>query len=91
METDNKFTKHSTYYFIEFLILALGFILIINLSFDVTLQFIILIFTLFSYIILGFIHHHTNHTFSSKIVIEYILISSLILAGFMFLNIGRIP
>ncbi len=57
---------------------------------DVALQFMMLIFVLMSYIVLGFIHHQLNHDLKGKIVIEYILISSIILVAFLFFNIGRL-
>ncbi len=81
---------HNSYYFIELLVLLFGFFLIVFFSYSIILQFMILTILLMSYISLGFVHHFVNHTFSSKIVIEYTLVSALILAGFLFLNINRL-
>lgn len=82
--------EHDVYYFVELLILVVGFFLISIFSSDLSLQFILLMFILLSYITLGFMHHKINHEFNEKIVLEYVSISALILAGFLFLNIGRI-
>ena len=87
---ENSFFEHHTYYFIELFMLLFGFFMMFAFSYNTTLQFMILMLTLFSYITIGFIHHRVKHTFSSKIVLEYILISSLILAGFIFLNSGKV-
>jgi len=87
---ERNISEHNIYYFVELLVLLFGFFLIILFSFNITLQFMVLTLLLMSYISLGFIHHHLNHTFSSKIVIEYTLVSTLILAGFLFLNISRL-
>ncbi len=57
---------------------------------NVSLQFMILVFVLMSYIVIGFMHHQEDRDLRNKIVIEYILISSLILAAFLFFNAGRI-
>lgn len=57
---------------------------------NVALQFMILVFILFSYIVIGFIHHQLHHDLKSKIIVEYILISSVILSAFLFFNAGRI-
>lgn len=87
---NTKFIEHHTYYFAELLMLLAGFFMMFIYSYDVSLQIILLMLTLFSYISLGFVHHKIKHTFSQKIVLEYILISALILAGFIFLNFGKI-
>lgn len=90
MITYKKNLSHHTYYFSQFSMLVLGFFLILLFSYDISIQFMILIFILLSYITLGFVHHRIDHTFSAKIVIEYVLISSLVLAGFVFFNLGRL-
>lgn len=85
-----KIIEHHAYYFIKFLVLILGFLLIALFSFNLLFQFMTLVFLLISYIAIGLIHHQINHDLSSKIVIEYILVSSLILTAFLFLNITRL-
>jgi hypothetical protein len=74
----------------QFLIFILGFGFMYLSQENTHLQFIILVFVLTSYIVIGFLHHHLNHELKSKIVIEYVLISSLILSAFLFFNAGRI-
>lgn len=86
----NSFFEHHTYYFVELFMLLFGFSMIFVFSYNLVMQFMILMLTLFSYITFGVIHHRVKHTFSSKIMLEYILISSLILVGFIFLNFGKI-
>lgn len=88
-EKDIIFDHHG-YYFIELLVLLLGIFLMFLFHTDVGLQFLILAFILFSYMTLGLVHHHINHTLKLKIVLEYVLISALILVAFIMLNIGRI-
>jgi len=82
--------EHHAFYFFELLMLLAGFLLIIIFSYSVIIQFMILMFVLMSYITLGFIHHHINHDLRAKIVLEYVLISSLILVAFLFLNSSRL-
>lgn len=85
-----KIFEHHAYYLVEIVMLVAGLILLFAFSHDVKMQFLILIFLLLSYITIGFIHHRVNHYFSAKIVVEYVLIAALILAGFLLLNIGRL-
>lgn len=81
---------HNAYYFYQFLIFLLGFFFMYLFSQNVALQFMMLVFVLLSYIVLGFIHHQLHHDLKGKIVVEYILISSLVIAAFLFFNAGRI-
>lgn len=81
---------HNAYYFYQFLVFLLGFCFMYIFRDAVALQFMMLVFVLLSYIVLGFLHHQLNHDLKEKIVIEYILISSIVLASFLFFNAGRI-
>lgn len=87
---DKKLFEHQTYYFFELLVLLGGFFLILLFSYSLNMQFIILIFILMCYTVMGFIHHQINHYFNIKVVLEYILVSALVLCAFLLLNIGRL-
>jgi Na+/H+ antiporter NhaC len=87
---DKDLFHHHTFYFVELVILLIGFFLMVLFSYDLTLQFIILTSVLIFYVVMGFLHHKQNHYFNAKIMIEYVLISGIILAAFLFLNISRI-
>lgn len=81
---------HNLYYLVELLILTGGFYVIFRLSYSFKLQAIALIGVLIFYTIAGIFHHKVQHNLHIKIVIEYILISLLMLAIFLFINIGKI-
>jgi len=81
-------TRHGIYYLLEFLMLLFGFVVIYLLP-SFLLKTILLLVLLVFYIALGIIHHKMHHSFHKKIVIEYILVSAVILAAFVFVNIGR--
>lgn len=78
------------YYGVELAILILGYSLILFFSFDFSVQVMFLIITLMFYIAFGVLRHQAEHDLKAKVVIEYILISVLIVIAFLFLNIGRI-
>lgn len=78
------------YFFIEFVILLLGFSIITVFSFDLSVQAMFVVVTLIFYITFGLLRHHAQHDLSHKVMIEYILISALILILFTFWNVGRI-
>jgi len=79
-----------TYYAIELLILILGGSLILFFSFDFAIQIMLLVITLLFYITFGLLRHQAEHDLDTRVVIEYILISAIILASFIFLNITRL-
>lgn len=85
-----KLATHHAYYIGELLLFVFGGLLMFFFSYDLVLQFFILTFLLLSYITVGLIHHHLHHDLRGAIVVEYILISSLILGGFLFFNAGRL-
>lgn len=82
--------SHGLYYILELTILLAGFYLVYLLSYDFRLQIINLAFVLLIYSLIGMWHHKSHHSLKSKIVVEYLLVSILIFACFLFLNAGKI-
>lgn len=78
---------HINYYFIETLILGLGFFIVFMLS-SFQQQIIGLILVTMLYGIMGFTHHYLHHDMNKKIMLEYIIISILVLSLFIFLKSG---
>lgn len=89
MPTRDKIWK-LTYYAVEFVILLLGYALIIFFAFDFSIQMMFLIITLLFYITFGLLRHQAERDLTLRVVIEYILISLLVLMLFVFLNNSRI-
>ncbi|HYM64873.1 MAG TPA: hypothetical protein VES68_00085 [Candidatus Sulfotelmatobacter sp.] len=83
-----KFKKHMGYYLSLFLILFLGLILIFISSPNIFFQSIILLLTVFFYVLWGLMHHLINHEFTAKIMIEYVLIGLLGISIFFFFIMG---
>ncbi len=81
---------HHRWYLLEVVFLLFGFFLVYLFSYDVSLQFMLLVFILLSYITTGFIHHFIHHDLKAKVVLEYVLISLLILSAFVLLNSSRL-
>lgn len=82
--------KHVVLYLVEFTLLGFGFafLLLANLAF--LFQLGLLGGLLAMYAAIGLFHHNSHHDITIKVVLEYILISVLIFALFIFLNISRI-
>jgi hypothetical protein len=80
---------HQLYYILELLALALGFFLVYLLSTSFILQILSITIMLCLYSIIGILHHMIHHEIKRKVVIEYILVSALVFAAFLFLNISR--
>jgi len=53
-------------------------------------QFIVLTVFVIYYVLWGIVHHARDQSLHLKIVLEYILVSLVILASFLFVNIGKI-
>lgn len=85
-----KKIPHHFYYFAELVVLLVGFFSIYMLRFSFQLQLATLIIVLVFYVIMGIYHHATHHNLKGKIMIEYLLVSALIIAIFLFTNIGKI-
>lgn len=81
---------HQVYYLFELLALVSGFYIVFLLSYNFYLQALALILVLVFYTVLGILHHEIHHVLKRKIVIEYILISLIIMAIFIFLNNNKI-
>jgi len=90
MRKEHKMFEHNAYYLFLSLVLLLGFALMLVFSFNLAIQFVILLFVLLTYMGMGLMHHYFNHDLHAKIVLEYVLISTLILTAFLFLNAGRL-
>lgn len=90
MSMIKSFSKHVPFYIIEILILGAGFTLLSNMELVLQDQLVILFGMLAVYVMLGLIHHKINNDIKGRIVLEYILMSGLILALFLFLNITRL-
>ena len=87
---NTKIFHHTSYYFIELGLLIFGFALLFIFASNLILQLIIMVGMLVVYTGMGVLHHKIHHDLSFKIVIEYILVSALVLAALIFLNISRI-
>lgn len=87
---DKDLFHHHTFYFVELIVLLIGFFLMVLFSYDITLQFMILVLMLLFYIVMGFLHHKVNHYFNARIMVEYVLVSAVVLAAFLFLNFPRL-
>lgn len=80
---------HQVYYLLELLALILGFFLIFLLSPNFTLQLFVAGIMLSLYTIIGILHHKLHHALKQKVVLEYILVSAVLFAAFLFLNISK--
>ena len=85
-----KIQSHILLYIFEMIILAVGFILILNIDFTFWTQFFILTCLLLFYVFLGLIRHTRDHDISYKVVIEYVSIALIIALLFVFINVSRI-
>lgn len=81
---------HSILYFFEFGVIALGFALMLVVSMTIYYQLLLLGILLTLYILIGLFHHNSHHDITMKVVLEYILISAIIFALFVFLNTSRL-
>lgn len=86
----NKFLRHHPYYLLEALYLIIGFCAVLIFSYSASLQLMILIFVLICYVGIGFIHHQIHHDLKPKIVLEYVLISLLVLGAFLLINSSKL-
>lgn len=80
---------HSLFYITEFAVISGGFSLILVGGFSFYLQLAILLLIFIFYTSIGLYHHKTHHDITSKVVLEYILISALMAALFVFLNLTK--
>lgn len=82
--------KHTLLYLIEFGLIGGGFAILLSFKMTFYHQIMLLSLILITYIVIGIIHHNKHHDIHPKVVLEYILVSALIFALFVFLNIARI-
>ena len=83
-----KFQKHFLYYLSFSAILLLGLALILLTSPNVKLQSLVILLTVFFYILWGILHHFVNHELTARIMIEYVLIGTLGISVIFFMMIG---
>ncbi|MDO8269819.1 MAG: hypothetical protein Q7T54_04075 [Candidatus Levybacteria bacterium] len=81
---------HTILYLVEFGVIGGGFALLLAMNPTFYMQLVILGFILVLYVIIGLIHHRSHRDISMKVVLEYILVSALIFALFVFLNVSKI-
>ncbi len=82
--------NHTLLYFIEFVLIASGFAFLLAVKLPLYTQSWVIAVILISYMVLGLVHHGRDHDINAKVVLEYILVSALIFALFVFLNISRL-
>jgi hypothetical protein len=79
---------HQVYYLLELLALLLGFFIIFFLT-NFYLQIFAMVVLLSLYTAIGLIHQKIHHQLKRKIMVEYILVSAVVLTAFLFLNISK--
>lgn len=82
--------NHTLLYFIEFGIIGGGFAYLLSVKLPIYSQFLVLALLLIFYIVIGLLHHSKHRDINTKVVLEYILVSTLVFALFVFLNISRL-
>lgn len=85
-----KFKKHLGYYISLFLIFGLGIVSVFLATPNIKLQTILILLTIFFYILWGSLHHLINHELTMKIMIEYVLIGALGASILFFILMGGI-
>lgn len=83
-----KFKKHLGYYISLSTILLLGLVLTFLATPNIQLQIIIILLTIFFYMVWGILHHLINHELTGKIMVEYVLIGTLGISILFFLLMG---
>ncbi len=82
------FRHHAEYYLSLSVILIFGIFITIRFAPDTTLQMATVVLLSLLYVCWGILHHVLNHNINTKIVVEYILISSLGMSIVLFLLKG---
>lgn len=85
---NKKIKKHTGYYLSLLAILFSGLALVLLLSPNIRLQIMVVLLTIFFYIIWGIVHHLINHELTARIMIEYILIGLLGASIIFFMIMG---
>ena len=77
MQIHSHIRKHIFYYLSLLSVLIAGLVLLLFLSPDRSMQLSIVILTSFFYAVLGILHHKVDHTLTTKIMLEYVLIPAI--------------
>ncbi len=85
-----KIHRHLILYIFELIVLISGFVVILNLNFSFWKQFVVLVFLLVFYSLIGLLRHARDNDMHLRVVLEYIAISLIIALLFILLNITRI-
>ena len=80
-----KLKKHILYYALLLGILIFGLVSVLRLKGEESAQLVVFSIVTVCYIIVGIIHHKTEHDLHTKIVIEYFLMGLLGIAIMFFL------
>jgi hypothetical protein len=72
-----KIKTHLGYYISLLAILCLGLFLVILVSPNAKQQSMVILMTIFFYVLWGVLHHAINHELTARIVIEYVLIGGI--------------
>ena len=83
-----KKNRHAGHYLSLVLILCVGFSALAFSYPNKRLEMLILLLIAFFYACWGIFHHAINHSLSTKIVVEYILVAALGIAALLFFLTG---
>ena len=83
-----KLKKHFGYYLSLLSILLLGLVLILLASPNIKLQSLVVLLTVFFYVLWGVLHHFINHELTLRIMVEYVLIGALGISVIFFMMLG---
>jgi hypothetical protein len=83
-----KLKKHLGYYLSLSAILLLGLVLILLTGPNIKTQSLVILLTVFFYVLWGTLHQLINHELTHRIVIEYVLIGVLGLSIIFFMMMG---
>lgn len=83
-----KLKKHLGYYISLIAILSFGLVLVFLTDNDPKMQSLVILLTVFFYVLWGIVHHLINHELTLRIVIEYVLIGALGLSILFFVLAG---
>lgn len=85
-----RHTSHIFFYILEVILILGTFLVILILGLSLWEEVALLGGMLLSYIVLGILHHRSHHDIKGRVVLEYLLVSILVLSMYLFLNITRI-
>lgn len=86
----HKHATHFLFYFTEVIVVLGVFLLLLTLPLSLFQEMMLLFLMFVVYGILGLLHHRIHHDIKVRVVLEYILVSGLLLILYLFLNISRI-